>query len=86
MKRLPRIGLIDPRAGVVRVGAGISYVPKNMALRVLRSRAAKVRADPAKDGSGELLRPAIDGEIPDQFDAPAVQQALGQQRQVIAKA
>ena len=66
--------LVDAHVGVVGVVAEVAHVAEDVALGVLRERAAEVRADAPVDGRGLGDRVASDGHAAEQGEAAAVEQ------------
>ena len=82
MKGLPRTGLVDPAVRVIRICSKIAHVTENMPLRVLRTRLAQMRADPAENRCGKALIVVSDRKAPDHLEAAAMQEGFLKLRKV----
>ena len=76
MERLSFRGLVNPCVRIVRIGADVADVTKNMARCILGSRRSEMRAYAAKDRGGEFLAIVRDRKTADDLETNAIDQFL----------
>ena len=72
MEGLAGIGLVDAHVGILRIEPEILHVAQHMALGILRSGAAEMRAQPEEGGCRLAHAPALDRQAAQQQEAAAV--------------